>query len=496
LLVSSGSIIIGLGAALLIESHDSWRGFYRTAFFMPVASTLIAMAVVWQFLMHPTVGFLNHMLSWFGIAPRNWLLDYSLALPSLAAIGIWQMSGLAMVMFLAGLKNIPTEMRHASLLDGMSHPVDRFFRLTLPMLGPTLLFVVTICGIRSLQVFDTVHALTQGGPNKATEVLLHTIYAEGFGFFRMGYASAMVVIFVACVVVLTLVQQAGMEKGRTTDENPMQASLPWRALRHGILLAGAAIYLLPFMWMLSTSLKPAEEIFRDGFHLLPQQWAAVENYSRALTQVPLLRYLLNGVIVCGAILLLQIIVSLPAAYCFAKLQFRGKRLAWGLVLLSLMIPFQATSIPLYIMLYHAGLLDTTAALVIPFIASAFGIFLMRQFFMGVPDDLINAARLDGMGEFELVWRILMPAAMPALTAFAIFSVVWHWNDYFWPLLVINTQDLATPPLGTMFFANEESGNDYGPLMAGTVLITIPLVVFFLFAQKRFIEGVTFSGVKA
>ena len=160
-----------------------------------------------------------------------------------------------------------------------------------------------------------------------------------------------------------------------------------------------------------------------------------------------------------------------------------------------MIPFQATAIPLYILLYHAGLLDTTAALILPFIASAFGIFLMRQFFIGVPDDLIHAARLDGMGEFELVWRVMMPAAMPALIAFSIFSVVWHWNDYFWPLLVINTTDLATPPLGTMFFKNEEAGTDFGPLMAGTVIITLPLLLFFLSAQKRFIEGVTLTGVK-
>ena len=122
------------------------------------------------------------------------------------------MSGLAMVMFLAGLKSIPAELRHASLLDGMRHPLDRLLRVTLPMLGPTMLFVVTVCGIRSLQVFDTVHALTRGGPNKSTEVLLHTIYAEGFGFFRMGYAASMVVVFVACIAVLTLVQQFGMEK--------------------------------------------------------------------------------------------------------------------------------------------------------------------------------------------------------------------------------------------------------------------------------------------
>ena len=141
------------------------------------------------------------------------------------------------------------------------------------------------------------------------------------------------------------------------------------------------------------------------------------------------------------------------------------------------------------------LLDSYAALVLPFTISVFGIFLMRQFFRTVPDDLIHAARLDGMGELEIVWRVMLPTAMPALLAFSIFSVVWHWNDYFWPLLVINSPHLATPPLGTMFFRNEEAGSAFGPLMAGTVLITAPLVLLFVVAQKRFIEGVTLTGVK-
>src|SRR5690554_4610002 len=118
---------------------------------------------------------------------------------------------------------------------------------------------------------------------------------------------------------------------------PMKASLSWRVFRHVVLFSGAMLYLLPFVWMVSTSLKPADEVFREGFYLLPQNWAAIENYTRALTQVPLLRYLFNGVVVCAGILILQVLVSLPAAYCFAKLEFRGKRMAWGLVLLSLMI---------------------------------------------------------------------------------------------------------------------------------------------------------------
>ncbi len=279
-------------------------------------------------------------------------------------------------------------------------------------------------------------------------------------------------------------------------KNPLQAGIAWQIFRHVTLISGAAVFLLPFAWMLSTSFKPAADIFTDGFQLLPQRWAAVENYTKALTAVPLLRFLFNGAFVCGSILVLQLLIALPAAYCFAKIDFRGKRLAWALVLLALMIPFQATAIPLYIVLYHIHLLDTTTALIIPFVASAFGVFLLRQSIMGIPDELIYAARLDGMGEVELLWRVIMPATGPAMSAFAIFSVVWHWNDYFWPLLVINTTDLATPPLGTLFFMNQEAGTDFGPLMAGTVMITLPLLLFFLGAQKRFIEGVTLSGVKS
>jgi len=271
--------------------------------------------------------------------------------------------------------------------------------------------------------------------------------------------------------------------------------LLFRILRHVILMSASLVFITPFIWMILTSLKPADEIFAREFSLLPQHLSAIENYSMALTQVPLLRYLANGLLVCASILILQIVIALPAAYALAKLDFKGKQWAWRLVLLALMIPPQATAIPVYIMLYHLGMLNTLSALILPFSVSAFGIFLLRQFFRTVPDDLIHAARLDGMSELELVWRIMLPTAIPALFAFSIFSVVWHWNDYFWPLLVISSPELATPPLGTMFFRNEDAGANYGPLMAGTVMITVPLVMCFILAQRRFIEGVTLTGVK-
>ena len=272
-------------------------------------------------------------------------------------------------------------------------------------------------------------------------------------------------------------------------------SLAFSVFRHAVLLAGAAIMLGPFVWMLSTSLKPPNEIFGDTLTLLPQVWAADRNYGAAFSQVPLARYLLNGVIVCGLIFSSQVLIALPCAYALAKLRFRGRQLLFALVIVGLMIPGQAPVIPLYLLMWQAGLLDTYAALVIPHVCSVFGIFLMRQFFRTVPDELIDAARLDGLGEFAIVWRIMAPTAVPALLSFGIFSLVWNWNDYLWPLIVIRTRDLATPPLGVVFFRSEEAGSDWGPLMAGTVVITAPLVVAFLLAQRRFIEGITLTGVK-
>lgn len=222
----------------------------------------------------------------------------------------------------------------------------------------------------------------------------------------------------------------------------------------------------------------------------------VFNYSKAFVEAPLLRCLLNGVIVTASIFLIQVIVALPAAYALAKLKFWGREAVFGLVLFCLLIPVHAIALPLYIMLAKVGLTNTYAALVVPWTISVFGIFLMRQFFMTVPDDLVDAARMDGMSEFAIVWRVMLPAAIPALLAFAIFSVVAHWNDYFWPRIVITgSRDLFTPPLGLREFKGDADGSFFGPMMATATVIVTPLIVAFLVAQRRFIEGITLSGMK-
>jgi multiple sugar transport system permease protein len=314
--------------------------------------------------------------------------------------------------------------------------------------------------------------------------------------------------------------------------------------KHLILILGAVIVIAPFYMMLSYSLKSPGEIDRGegGFFgsqemmvdercvalrdpnrdeveaaaerfpgltdravrdaLIAEAEAecamrpAVFNYTMAFTQAPLLRYLLNGVIVTVSIFVIQVLVALPAAYALAKLRFWGRETVFALVLFCLLIPVHAIALPLYIMLAKLGLTNTYAALVVPWTISVFGIFLMRQFFMTVPDDLIDAARMDGMTELSIVWKVMLPTAVPALLAFAIFSVVAHWNDYFWPRIVVTgSRELFTPPLGLREFKGDGDGSFFGPMMATATVIVCPLIVAFLLAQRRFIEGITLSGMK-
>ncbi|WP_043622612.1 carbohydrate ABC transporter permease [Ensifer sp. ZNC0028] len=268
-----------------------------------------------------------------------------------------------------------------------------------------------------------------------------------------------------------------------------------RIVRLAVLSLGSLLFLAPYIFMVSTAGKAQSEIFSSSLSLIPQQWSYVENFSKALSRVSMSTLLFNGVIVCALIFVIQIVVAIPCAYAMAKLKFRAARTMMVLVMLGLLVPIHATALPIYVAFDRLSVLNSYTALVAPFSISVFAIFLFLQFFRAMPDDLIHAARLDGMSEAGIVARVIVPNAWPAITAFAIFSVVAHWNDLFWPLIVVTNQDYATPPLGLLYFRAAEAGDDYGALMAATLIITLPLVTAFLLAQKRFVEGITMTGLK-
>ena len=211
-IVVPGTVLLGLVVALLIEASPGLRGFYRAAHFLPVMSTMSAMAIVWGTMLHPTIGLVNRALGAMGISGVNWLRDERTALLALAVIGIWQGFGFAMVLFVSGLKAVPQHLYDAAAVDGADGVLDRLRIVTLPMLGPVTMFVVILTATRSFEVFDSVRVLTQGGPNYASEVLLHRFYTESFDFLRMGYGAALTLVYLAIIVLLTLTQARLLER--------------------------------------------------------------------------------------------------------------------------------------------------------------------------------------------------------------------------------------------------------------------------------------------
>ena len=211
-LVTPASVFLGLMLALLIEAEESLRSFFRSVFFLPVVALVVAMASVWQYLMHPTFGPINLLLNAIGLPSVNWLGSSDNVLPALAIIGVWQAMGFNMVLFLAGLTGINPDLYAAAEIDGARSRWSRFWVVTWPMLGPTTLFVLTITVINAVKVFETVATLTQGGPAKASEVLLWTIYQEGFVFLHIGTASAMAVVFIVVLLTLLLIQTRILER--------------------------------------------------------------------------------------------------------------------------------------------------------------------------------------------------------------------------------------------------------------------------------------------
>ncbi|WP_131787083.1 carbohydrate ABC transporter permease [Protofrankia symbiont of Coriaria ruscifolia] len=268
----------------------------------------------------------------------------------------------------------------------------------------------------------------------------------------------------------------------------LSAGALWRAVRVGLVLTTATIAVFPFYWMLRTAVAGSDAVFFTGISLVPREFT-LGNFGRAWAEADLGTAMFNGALVTVTILACQLTTCVPAAYAFAKLKFPGRNALYGLVLACLLVPTQAKAIPLYLGIGSVGLGNTWAALVLPFTTSALGIFLLRQYMVTIPDSLLEAARTDGLGVLATLWRVVVPMSTPAIATFAIFSIFVHWNDYLWPLLVARDRALRTPPLALATFQQADTGIDYGALAAGALIITAPIVLLFLLAQRRFVAGI-------
>ncbi|MGQ9631313.1 MAG: carbohydrate ABC transporter permease [bacterium] len=262
---------------------------------------------------------------------------------------------------------------------------------------------------------------------------------------------------------------------------------------HAILILGGISMVLPFLWMISTAFKPEWENIAYPPYWIPKS-PTLDNFIEAFGRAPFHIFFLNTVIVSTAVTVFALFFCSLGGYVFAKLRFPGKNIFFLLVLGKIMVPFQVTVVPLYLIVVKLGMGDSLLALITPLVVSAFGIFMMRQFILTIPDDLIDAAKIDGCSDFGVYLRIILPSITPALATLAIFLFMDTWGQFLWPLIVIKSPEKMTLQLGLAMFSNQYF-TEYGPLMAGTLISVMPVLIVFAFLQRRVIESITMTGLK-
>lgn len=263
-----------------------------------------------------------------------------------------------------------------------------------------------------------------------------------------------------------------------------------------LLLSGASVlvaaaWVVPYLWMVTTSLKTLPEIVANPTAPLPEHFA-LGAYSEVLRSMPIIRYAWNTTVMALSIAALQLALALPAGYALSKLSFRGRSLAFGLVIATLLVPAQVRFVPVFALLSDLGLANTMSALVLPFGVSALGTFLVRQALLSVPDSILEAARIDGASEFRIVFGILPPLLVPTLVSVFLFSFVYHWNDYFWPLVMTTDDTVRTLPLGIALLREQGTGVRWHIVMAGNVLLSAPVLAVFALAQRHLLRAVAQS----
>lgn len=281
----------------------------------------------------------------------------------------------------------------------------------------------------------------------------------------------------------------------TLTANPRRRSRRRRRLIVYLLLViGVVATLMPFVWMLLGSVKTDGEILRDPSGFLPQE-PTLSNYATWFTDLNISTFFVNSLIVAVVTVLGNLLFCSMIGYALAKMEFAGKRLLFLLVMLTLMVPGVVTFVPLFVLVSKLGLLNTYPALILPFLTSPLGVFLMRQFMMGIPDSLIEAARIDGAGELRIFFRVVIPLCGPPLATLGILTFLGSWNNFLWPLVAAQSEQMYTLPVALSLYSTGENATNYGLLLAGSVLVIGPIVLLFVLLQRFFVQSVATAGIK-
>lgn len=455
--------------AALLNAKIKGKSIYRTLYFLPSVTMSAAVAMVWKWIYNEQMGILNSAIKAVGGTGHNWLTDSKTALFMIMIVGLWMTVGYNMIILLAGMQGINSVYYEAAAIDGASE-ITQFFKITVPMLTPTVFFVMITSIISGFQVFDTVYMMIgKASPAfEATQTVVALFYRTAFDYGYKGYAAAISILIFAAIMVVTVI--------------------------HLILLVGVIVVVFPFAWMILTSFKTSGEAMKIPPTIFPEKFVTTAYHTIVSSAIPFATVYMNTIITTVVTTLVQIVFCSMAGYAFGRIEFPFKNAIFILVLSVLMVPGQIFLLPQYQIVQKLGLLDTIPALFLPNLFSAFGTFLLRQFFMSLPKELEEAAIVDGCGRFRIFAQIMLPLIKPGIVAMSIFTIKFAWNDFMWPLIVNTSMNKMTlgPALSTL---QGQYTTEYPMQMAGAVLAVLPLVVMFFIFQKQFIEGVAQSGIK-
>ena len=267
-----------------------------------------------------------------------------------------------------------------------------------------------------------------------------------------------------------------------------------RWLLYTVVTLGFLAVVTPFVWMILGSFKTQGELLRVPPTWWPQK-PTLDNYRALFSEESFLRYFANSTLVAVCVTAANVIFCSMVGYALAKLNFRGKKLVFALVMGTLMVPGMVTFVPLFVLVANLGLVDSYPGLILPFLVTPFGVFLMRQFIIGLPDDLLDAGRIDGASELRIFRQVILPLCGPGVATLGILTFLGSWNNFLWPLVVAQTQDHYTLPVALALFSTGQNVTNYGVLLAGASVVVVPILIVFLIFQRRFIEGIATTGIK-
>ncbi|MCB2012399.1 MAG: ABC transporter permease subunit [Geminicoccaceae bacterium] len=534
-----GTTILGIAIALVLHEPFRGRGFMRSVMLVPWAMAPVSIGVLWSFIYAGDIGTLNGLLHDLGLGflATAWLGDGNRALNLVALTHVWNQTPLTALMVLAGLQSMPASLHKAAMLDGAG-PVTRFFRITLPWLKPTLLFVSIIATINALMAFDIIWIMTRGGPGEATTVFAWLGYVYSFQFLRFGEGAAMLYLLTGLSFLMAVfyVLVLGPRRSRhqaipaataLDDDVAVRSPRPYSikvpptreplvspALRAVLARLGfRALVLTIFLWsalpvmlLILMSITPASDLIRVPPSAIPSA-LTFDNFRAVLfpeggttsvqaKRVPL--SLLNSLIVGAVSVAIALAVTPFAGYVFARWP-RARLFQGGLwsMLFTRMTPALTLVLPFFVIYRTLGLIDTHIGLVIAHLSILLPLiaWMMKSTFEGVPKSLDSAARIDGCSHMQMMLRVLLPVIRPGLMAAAIFGFLVSWNEFLFAVILTSTPDAQTIPVVLSGFLAQARFHEYGPMFAASVLSVLPPVVVAFVFQRYLVEGALSGAVK-